>query len=320
MELRHLRAFLAVAEELHFGKAARRLHIAQPAVSQLIRALEAEFGVALFERTSRRVALTPAGHVLASESRDLMAQYERIGEQMARIRAGASGQVGVGTVPALPPDLLPNLLTEWRRRLPEVQVVARSLPSGMAAVAALDRTDVDIALVRGEVDEPGVSAVEIARERIGVALATSDPLAARTSLTAADLDGRTIATFQRSADAVEFDRLFGALREGGLQSHTTHESAPGGVDASLRLVRSGLAVSFKLESEVRALRDPEVVWRPLDDPTIEVVITAAWRTDRLDPASRRLVSLLRNHPQTEPQRSRSDEATWTLDPDHASEA
>ncbi|MEA3020810.1 MAG: hypothetical protein QOI47_2334 [Actinomycetota bacterium] len=293
MELRHLRAFLAVAEELHFGRAARRLHIAQPAVSQLIQGLEAELGVVLFERTSRRVALTPAGSLLVTEGGDLLARHERIGEQMARMRAGNAGEVGLGTVPALPPDLLPSLLTNWRRQLPDVNVVARSLPSGMSASAALDRSDVDIALVRGDATDAGVSAVEVARERVGVALAASDQLAQCPSLTATDLDGRSIATFQRSADPAEFDRLFDALHASGLHAHTAHEFAPGGVDASLRLVRSGLAVSFKLESEVRALRDPGVVWRPLDDPTIDVIITAAWRPDRLDPAGRRLVQLLR---------------------------
>lgn len=319
MEFRHLRAFLAVAEELHFGKAARRLHVAQPAVSQLIRALEAEFGVTLFERTSRRVALTPAGHVLVGEGRDLMALYERIGERMVRIRDGATGEVGLGTVPALPPDLLPDLLTTWRQQLPDVQVVARSLPSGTTAVAALDRTDVDIALVRGEVSEPGVSTVEVARERVGVALASTDALATRISLTAADLDGRAIATFQRSADPVEFDRLFVALRDNGLRSHTTHEAAPGGVDASLRLVRSALAVSFKLESEVRVLRDPKVVWRPLDHPTLDVVITAAWRPDQLDPASRRLVRVLHGHQRPETQHVASDTETVWLERERSAE-
>jgi DNA-binding transcriptional LysR family regulator len=297
VELRHLRAFLAVAEELHFGKAARRLHIAQPAVSQLVRGLEAEFGVVLFERTSRRVSLTPAGQVLLGDARDLLARHDRVSERMARIRAGETGDVGLGTIPALPPDLLPGLLTEWRRQLPHVLVVARSLSSGLTAPAALDRTDVDIALLRGEVSDPGVSAVEVARERIGVAVAATDALAARPSLTAADLDGRAIATFPRSADPVEFDRLFGALRARGLRSHTTHESALGGVDASLRLVRSALALSLKLESEVRALRDAGVVWRPLDDPAIDVVVTAAWRPDQLGPASRQLVSVLRGEHQ-----------------------
>lgn len=297
MELRHIRAFIAVAEELHFGNAARRLHIAQPAVSQLVRSLEAEFGVVLFERTSRRVSLTPAGEVLLGEARDLLTRHDRIGEHMARIRAGEAGVVGLGTIPALPPDLLPGLLTEWRRQLPEILVVARSLTSGLTATAALDRADVEIALLRGEVSDPGVSTVEVAREPIGVAVAATDALATRLSLGADDLDGRAIVTFPRSADPVEFDRVFGALRARGLRSHTTHESPPGGVDASLRLVRSALAVSLKLESEVRALRDAGVVWRPLDDPAIDVVITAAWRPDRLGPASRKLVSVLRGQQQ-----------------------
>lgn len=107
VELRHIRAFLAVSEELHFGKAARRLHIAQPAVSQLIRALEVEFGVMLFERTSRRVALTSAGELFLDEARDLLARHERVIERMGRIRAGVAGEVGVGLVPALPPISCP---------------------------------------------------------------------------------------------------------------------------------------------------------------------------------------------------------------------
>ncbi|MEY2567379.1 MAG: hypothetical protein QOE35_1908 [Actinomycetota bacterium] len=296
MELRHIRAFLAVADELHFGKAARRLHIAQPAVSQLVRGLEAEFGVSLFERTSRRVALTAAGEVLLEEARELLARHERVDERMARLRAGETGEVGVGAIPALPPDLLPSLLTEWRRRLPDVVVVARSLVSELTASAALARADVDIALLRGDITDPGVDSIEVAREPVGVAVAASDALAARDSLTVADLEDRAIATFPRRADPVEFDRLFGALRARGLRSHTMHESAPGGVDASLRIVRSTLAVSLKLESEVRALRDDAVVWRPFAEPVIDVVITAAWRPDQLGPASRRLVDVLRGQP------------------------
>lgn len=295
MELRHIKAFLAVAEELHFGKAARRLHIAQPAVSQLIRGLEVEFGVMLFERTSRRVALTSAGELFLDEARDLLARHEQVIERMGRVRAGVAGEVGIGLVPALPPDLLPSLLTQWRRHLPDVLVVARSLPSGVGAAAALDRSDIEIALVRVDVQDPGVSAVAVAREALGVALAAGDVLAERPSLTAADLDGRALAIFARAADPFEFDRLYGALRAAGLRSFTAHESAPGGVDASLRLVRAGLAVSLKLASEVRALGDPGVVWRPLEPPRLDVVINAAWRVDQLGPAGRQLVRVLRDH-------------------------
>ena len=293
MELRHLRAFVAVAEELHFGRAARRLYIAQPAVSQLVRGLEAELGVTLFERTSRRVSLTWAGHVLLGEARDLLARQALLTERMGSVRAGETGEVGLGTIPALPPDLIPGLLADLRDRLPDVRVVARSLPSGLTAAAALDRPDVDIALLRGQVTEPGISTMQVARERVGVALPATDTLAARSSLVATDLVGRALVAFPRHDDPVEFDRLFGALAAGGLRSHSFHESPPGGVDASLRLVGSGVAVSLKLESEVRAHRDDAVVWRPLDDPALHVVITAAWRPDQLGPASRRLVDLLR---------------------------
>ncbi len=288
-----MRAFVAVAEELHFGRAARRLYIAQPAVSQLVRGLEAELGVPLFDRTSRRVSLTWAGQVLLEEARDLLARQTRLTERMDRVRKGETGEVGLGTIPALPPDLIPSLLTELRDRLPDVRVVARSLPSGLTAAAVLERPDVDIALLRGQMSEPGVSTVQVAGERVGVALPATDALVARSSLVATDLEGRVFVAFPRTDDPVEFDRIFGALRASGLRSFTVHESPPGGVDASLRLVGSGIAVSLKLESEVRAHRDDSVVWRPLDDPPIHVVITAAWRPDQLGPAGRRLVDLLR---------------------------
>ena len=147
--------------------------------------------------------------------------------------------------------------------------------------------------MRGQVSEPGVSTVQIAGERVGVALPATDALVARPSLLATNLEGRVFVAFPRTDDPVEFDRIFGALRASGLRSYTVHESPPGGVDASLRLVASGIAVSLKLESEVRAHRDDAVLWRPLDDPPIHVVITAAWRPDQLGPASRRLVDLLR---------------------------
>ena len=293
MELRHLRAFVAVAEELHFGRAARRLYVAQPAVSQLVRSLEAELGVTLFERTSRRVSLTWAGQVLLDEARDVLAREALLAERMTRVRTGETGEVGLGTIPALPPDLLPGLLTDLRDRLPDVSVVARSLPPGLTAAAALDRPDVDIALLRGEVTDPGITMVEVARERVGLALPAVDPLATRSSIVASDLEGRAFVAFPRHSDPVEFDRVFGALRARGLRSHAIHESPPGGVDASLRLVASGIAVSLKLESEVRAHRDSAVVWRPLDEPAIDVVITAAWRPDGLGPAGRRVVDLLR---------------------------
>jgi len=249
--------------------------------------------VTLFERTSRRVALTSAGELMLREARDVLARQERLVDRMARMRAGETGEIGLGTIPALPPDVLPGLLSELRDRLPDVNVVARSCSSGLDAAAALDRPDVDNALLRGEVSSPGVSTIEVARERVGVALPADDALAARTSLAAADLDGRAIATFPRHDDPVEFDRLFGALRAHGLRSFKVHESPQGGVEASLRLVGSGIALSLKLESEVRTMRDDAVVWRPLDEPRIDVVITAAWRADQLGPAGRRVVGVLR---------------------------
>jgi DNA-binding transcriptional LysR family regulator len=295
VDLRQLRVFVAVAEELHFGRAARRLHLAQPAVSQHVRSLEAELGVVLLERTSRRVGLTPAGQLLLDGARDLLARHDRLVERLAQARTGHSGEVGLGVTPALPPDLLPALLTEFRRRLPEVTVVARSLTGDQGADAALDTPGIDIAMLRGDISMPGVSTLQIAREPVGVALPAAHPLAARASLSARDLEGLTLATFARHADPAGFDRIFAALRAAGLRAYRLHESAPGAVEASLRLVKSGIAVSLKLESEVRAMGDDSIIWRPLNDPPLDATITAAWRPDRLTPAGRQVVRVMRDH-------------------------
>ncbi len=223
--MRHLRAFVAVAEELHFGRAARRLYVAQPAVSQLVRGLEAELGVTLLERTSRRVSLTWAGRVLLEEARDLLDREALLVDRMRRICAGETGEVGLGTIPALPPDLIPGLLTAFRVRLPDVTVVARSLAPGLTAAAALDQPDVDIALLRGEVTEAGISTAEVARERVGVALPAADPLAARASLVATDLEGRAFVAFPRVSDRWSLTGCSGHSVPAGF-AHTSSTSPP----------------------------------------------------------------------------------------------
>ena len=299
VDVRQLRCFVAVAEELHFGRAAARLHVAQPAVSQTVRGLEDELGVRLFDRTNRRVALTDGGRLLLARARGLLDQFDALVDAMARVRAGESARVVVGAVVGLPPDVLPSLLSGLRHELPDVAVVARAFaPGGSAVAVAAERDGVDVALVRDEVDEPGLRAYVVYREPVGIALPAGDPLVtagagAAVAVSARDLTGRAFVSFPRETDPDRHDRMFGALLAAGLdRMPVVHESAPGAVDASLRLVASGAAVSLKLASEVRAFRSPEVVWRPLADVDMEVVISAAWRADHPSPAVHRVAAWL----------------------------
>src|SRR5216117_3208020 len=122
MDLRHLRYFVAVAEELHFGRAAARLHMAQPPLSQQILRLEAELGVELLRRNRRSVQLTDAGRLLLEQSRPLLAQAERIEQLVGEAGTGEVGQLGVGFVGSATYEALPRILREFRARFPSVEL------------------------------------------------------------------------------------------------------------------------------------------------------------------------------------------------------
>jgi DNA-binding transcriptional LysR family regulator len=293
MDLRQLRCFLTVAEELHFGRAANRLHIAGPAVSQTIRSLEQDLGLTLFERTNRRVELTEAGRLLRIEAHAVMDRFDAAQAAMARLRTGEGGEVRVGAVPALPPRLVPGLLARFATHAPGLEVVVRAIPPGRDARELLEATDVDMVLVRGKVNTLGINATIVAAEPVGVALPSSHSLASASAIVAADLNNVPLIAFARASDPEQYDRIFDTLRSAGLADpRIVHESHQGAVETSLRLVESGVGLSFKLQSEVDAFASPQVVWRPLADAAVDVVVSAAWRPDRTTPALSRLLPYL----------------------------
>jgi DNA-binding transcriptional LysR family regulator len=291
MDVRQLRCFVAVAEELHFGRAAARLHIAGPAVSQTIRALEADLGLRLFERTNRRVELTDGGRLLLGEAHAVLARLDAAQTAMRQFASRQRSHVRIGVAAALPPRLVPTLLAACARDAPDCHVVVTALRAGSDRAVG---PDVDIALVRGESFEPGVESVVVIREPVGVALPRGHRLARKRAIRAAELNGVPLIAFARRTDPEEYDRLFLTLASAGLTNvYLAHESHPGAVEASLRLVAAGAGVSPKLRSEVESFGGTAVVWRPLVDAEVEVVISAAWRTEVLTPAVAAVVSLLR---------------------------
>lgn len=294
MDIRHLRCFVVVAEELHFGRAAARLHIAQPAVSQTVIGLERELGLALFERTNRRVELTDAGRALLGEARAVLDRFDGTLALAERLRSGTAGRVNVAVTPALPPTLLTELLAVFRAAAPDVKVVAKSVGDVPDPLTGLGGR-FDLAILRGRIQAPGIASVVVVTEPVGVALPASHRLAASESVPARALAGEPLAAFPRAAAPAEFDRIFAVLAAAGLGDvGEIHESPPGAVDASLRLVAAGEALSLKLRSEVDAFGSPGVVWLPFADADLSVVVSAAWRFDVISPAARRLVEALSN--------------------------
>ncbi|MFI5863405.1 LysR family transcriptional regulator [Streptomyces sp. NPDC051546] len=197
MDLRTLRYFVAVAEELHFGRAAARLHMSQPPLSRAIKHLETDFGAVLFDRSSAGVALTPAGAVLLDEARALLGRADRVRERVAAAAGAAVLTVGVlgdSTDPAAA-----RLAVDYRRLHPRVEVRVRE--TGLTdPTCGLHAGRVDVALTRAPFDETGLSVHVVRADPVGALLRTDDPLAGRASLTRADLADRRWFRFPEGTD------------------------------------------------------------------------------------------------------------------------
>ncbi|MEV0280758.1 LysR substrate-binding domain-containing protein [Streptomyces sp. NPDC050610] len=212
MELRTLRYFVAVAEELHFGRAAARLHMSQPPLSRAIKQLETEAGAALFIRSSAGVTLTPAGAVLLDEARALLDQADRVRERVAAAAGAATITVGIlgdSTDPAAT-----RLANAYHRRHPRVEVRIRETDL-TDPTCGLHAGLVDVALTREPFDETGLAVHELRTDPVGALLRADDPLARRDSLNLADLADRRWFLFPKGTDPVWQSYWNGGeLREG----------------------------------------------------------------------------------------------------------
>ncbi|MER7341079.1 LysR substrate-binding domain-containing protein [Streptomyces sp. NPDC000075] len=197
MELRTLRYFVAVAEELHFGRAAARLHMTQPPLSRAVKGLEADLGAVLLDRSASGVTLTPAGAALLDEARTLLERVER-----ARVRvafAAGAGSLTVGMMSDQADAGARRLAAAYRRRHPGVEVRVRE--TGLADPACGLRAGlVDVALTRGPFDQRGLTVRELRADPVGAVLRTDDPLAGRELLELADLAGRRWFRFPPGTD------------------------------------------------------------------------------------------------------------------------
>lgn len=179
MELRHLRYFRAVAEELHFGRAAHRLHIAQPPLSQQIRQLEREIGADLFVRTTRSVELTPAGRAFLPRVVGILDEVDRAAAQTRRIGDGVEGQLVIGCVGSATYSLLPRLVRVLGEVLPGVDVSVRGEMLAPAQLSALKAGEIDLALLRPPVADPDITTETLRRDRLLIALPADHVLAGR---------------------------------------------------------------------------------------------------------------------------------------------
>ena len=279
MELRHLRYFVAVAEELHFGRAAARLHIAQPPLSQQIRQLEADLGVRLFERTRRRVALTHAGAVYLAEVRRLLAELDAAGERALLAQQGEVGLLALGFVGTASYAVLPGILRAYRARYPGVEVTLHELNSAEQQ-AALERGQIDAGLVRLAGRSPSLAHEVLRREPFVVALPDGHPLAAAPALALADLAGERFVLHPRGGSAGFYEQIVAACRQQGFTPTVVQEATE--MLTLVGLVAAGLGISL-VPASVAQLHTAGVVYRPLRDAALTAELVLIWRAEDRSP-------------------------------------
>lgn len=281
-----LDCFVALAEELHFHRAAERCHISQPAMSQQILKLERELGVRLAHRTKRVVSLTRAGEVFVVEARKTIRQMELSAELAQRTDRGEIGQLTVGvTAPALF-VVFPEVVARFRSRLPSVGIVVHEMTTAEQE-KSLMRGDIDVGIVHPPLEESALRTEQIGRVAYQVALPEGHRLAARRSVALADLDGEPIVIFPREIAPQIYDTVLVLCQEAGATLKIVMEAFP--AQSIIALVASGVGLGF-IASETQRLTRAGVVYRPIVDPRPHLSIGVAYHADHIAPAARAFVT------------------------------
>ncbi|MEU0495588.1 LysR substrate-binding domain-containing protein [Mycobacterium sp. NPDC006124] len=291
MELRHLRYFRAVAEELHFGRAAERLHIAQPPLSQQIRQLERELGVSLLTRSTRRVELTAAGEAYLRRTIAVLDAVDDAGHQARRIAQGLEGHLSIGCVGSATYSVLPRLVRALRDQLPGVEISIRGEMLAPAQLDALRNRDVDIALLRPPVDDPEVHTELVRRDRLMAALPSAHRLAARSTLVVDDLRDEDVIAHAGQDRSVMGRVLTSICADAGFAPRIRQEVSE--TSTLVTLVAAGLGVAV-VPAPTADLDVAGVTYRPLEPATLGVDLVAAHLGDAAPPAVERALVVLRS--------------------------
>ncbi|MEW1689997.1 LysR family transcriptional regulator [Streptomyces sp. NPDC091265] len=276
MELRHLSAFVAVAEELHFGRAAKRLQMAQPPLSQQIRQLEKELGVQLFERNTRSVRLTSAGESFLQPVRTVLDDLDLAVRAAKAAGRGEYGRVSIGFAGASSHETLPLLTRAVRAAHPGIELVMTGQTYANVALARVADGSLDLGFVRLPVTQPGVTYRVIDEEELVCALPFDHPLAARDSVPIEVLAGEPFVSFPANTGSTVRDAMVGACEAAGFNPRVVQE-APDSYTI-LALVAAGVGVTLTVTS-VQHIQQNGLVYRPLAGPPIRRQAALAWRAD-----------------------------------------
>jgi len=254
--LRHLRYFAVVADELHFGRAAERLHMSQPPLSQRIRALEERVGGALLSRTSRRVELTPLGRRLLPEAQALLAHADRMSSLLDTLSDEELHELRVGLPPEMPAVLVGSILGFLRRQHPGAEVDLVQAPPRLLE-QELRAGVLEVALLRHPVPA-GLRFAGVLRRPLGVLVREDSPLAREEEVEVFDLGGHELVLFPREQAPTQYDELVADLRALGFAPSSIRPADGASVAAGLVLAGGAVALADRLPADAAGL-----AWRPL---------------------------------------------------------
>ncbi|MEU0831164.1 LysR family transcriptional regulator [Streptomyces sp. NPDC056231] len=288
MELRHLFSFVAVAEELHFGRAAKRLQMAQPPLSQQIRQLEKELGVQLFERNTRSVRLTSAGESFLQPVRTVLDDLDTAVRAVKAAGRGEYGRVRIGFAGASSHGTLPLLTRAVRAAHPALELVMKGQTYANVALGKVADGSLDLGFVRLPVTQPGVAYRVIDEEELVCALPSDHRLAQLDSVPIEVLAEEPFVSFPADTGSTVRDAMVGACEAAGFNPRVVQE-APDSYTI-LALVAAGVGVTLTVTS-VQHIQQNGLVYRPLCGPSIRLQAALAWRADNPSAALRAVLAV-----------------------------
>lgn len=296
MELRHLRYFVAVADERNFTRAARRLGITQPSLSSQIKQLETEVGVPLLRRETRGIELTDAGKLMCEEARVILSEVERTKTSVARLARGETGKINVGSAGATYfHPLIPAIIREFRKQYPDVVLTPEESNTSLL-LARLRAGAIDLAFVRPPfTDTAGLRFESLVKEPIRLVVPAAHPLARSKAAPLSALAQDRIILFPRTINPAVYDAILAGFVRAGYTPNLAQEAPQ--VASAIPMVAAGLGVTLVPESMSR-LKPEGVVFVPVEGPVLSAEICLAYRRTQGSPAVRNFVVVARRQAQT----------------------
>jgi len=288
MELRQLKYFVAVAEELNFGRAAGRVYLSQPALSQQIRKLEEDLGVTLFYRTRRQVELTDAGQALLEGARQALVQIEQTVRTVREVGGAGSSRLRVGFPEYANHTPVAGILQTFQRRYPHVELEQHEwflLQHTLQLVSRLRNGALDVGFLLLPVDDDALEHEHVLSIEIVAAIPENHPLAAKREVPMRALAGERLILFSRRFHPMHYDHIVECCKEAGFNPDIVQKYEPQVYSGptTYRMVASGAGIGMVVPPLVTTSRPPGIVFRPLREPTPVLDLVAAWRCN--DPSS-----------------------------------